>query len=112
MVDAQGFADFVDGQADVAGRECGVAGVHTRGGQLNRVSGAIQVEPGAGGGVVLVIFDAVKRDGLRAAEAIVHDDVGGDRSGGHVVHSDGLRGDGIGGEHVGGDAGGDVAVGG
>src|SRR5271155_1342897 len=112
MVDAEGFADFVDGQAHVAGRERGVAGVHARRGQLNRIGGAIQVEPSAGGGVVLVIFDAVERDRLGAGESIVHDHVGGDGAGGHVVHGDGLRGDGIGGNHRGGDAGGDVAVGG
>src|SRR5271165_1093117 len=112
MVDAEGFPDLVDRQADVAGGERGVAGIHARGGQLNRVGGAIQVEPGAGGGVVLVIFDAVKGDGLRAAEAVVHDHVGGDGAGRHVVHGDGLRGDGVGGEHRGDDAGGDVAVGG
>ena len=50
--------------------------------------------------------------GLRAGEAVVHDDVGGDGAGRNVVHGDGLRGDGIGGEHSGRHAGGDVAIGG
>src|SRR6266852_4583968 len=90
VVDAQCFADFVDGEAHVGWRESGVAGVDAWRGELHRVGGAVEVEPGAGGGVVLMIFDAEERHGLRAAEAVVDDHVGGDRAAGKDIHSDGL----------------------
>src|SRR5216683_6505865 len=104
VVDAQRFADLVDGQAHVGGGERGVAGVDARRLQLHRIRGAVEVEPRAGGGGVLVILDAEERDGLRAAEAVVHEHVGGDRAGGHDVDGDGLRVDGIGSSHVAGAA--------
>src|SRR5882724_9540023 len=105
VIDAESFAHFVDGQANVGRRKRGVAGVDSRRGQLHRVRGAIQIEPGAGGRVVLVIFDAEERDRLRAAQAVVHDHVAVGKAGGIHVDRDGLRGaDGIGGDHVGGAA--------
>ena len=102
VVDAQGFADFVDGQAHVARSERGVASVHARRGELHGIRRAVEVEPGARRGVVLVILDAEERDGARAAQAIVHDDVAVCQS--RWIHVDGdclRRADGIGAGHVG-----------
>src|SRR6266478_3617185 len=100
VVDAQRLADLVDGQAHVGGRKRGIAGVDARRLQLHWIGGAIEVEPGAGGGGVLVILDAEERNGLRAAEAVVHEHVGGDGAGGKDIDGDGLRVDGIGGGDV------------
>ena len=62
VVDAQRFADLVDGEAHVGRRERGVAGVDARRRELHGIRGAVEVEPGAGGRVVLVILDAEERD--------------------------------------------------
>src|SRR5260370_34760037 len=106
VVDAESFPDLVDGQADVAGSERGVSGVDARCGELHGIGGAVEVEPRAGGGTVLMILHAEERHRLGAAEAVVDDDVGGHGAGGQSVHGDGLRADGIGGGDVGGAAGG------
>ena len=83
MVDAESLAHFVDRQSHGGRSERGVAGVDARRGELHGIGGAVEVEPGAGSRVVLVIFDAEERDGLRAAEAVVHDHVGGDSAAGN-----------------------------
>src|SRR2546430_13362048 len=44
-------------------------------GELHRIRRTVEIEPGAGGGVVLVILDAEERHGLRSGEAVVNDDV-------------------------------------
>src|SRR5882724_108632 len=75
VIDAESFADLVDGEAHVARGERGVAGVDARRGELHGIRRAIEVEPGAGSRVVLMILDAEERDGARAAESVVHDDV-------------------------------------
>src|SRR4029077_3011274 len=67
VVDAQRFADLVDGQAHVGRRERRIPSIDARGLQLDRISCAVQVEPCAGGGGVLVILDAEEGNGLRAA---------------------------------------------
>src|SRR6267378_4930767 len=100
VVDAQRFADLVDGQAHIGGSQSRITCIDARRLQLHRIRGAVEVEPGAGGRGVLVILDAEERDGLRAAEAVVHDDVGGDAAAGNDVDRDGLRVDGIGGGNV------------
>src|SRR5712664_1452233 len=100
VVDAQRFADLVDGQAHVGGRQSRITCIDARRLQLHRIRGAVEVEPGAGGRGVLVILDAEERNGLRAAEAVVHEHVGGDGAGGKDIDGDGLRVDGIGGGDV------------
>src|SRR6266436_4715375 len=69
MIDAQCFADLVDGEAHVGRGERGVAGVDAGRGQLHGIRRAVEVEPRSGGRVVLVILDAEERARLRATEA-------------------------------------------
>ncbi len=75
------------------GTSAAFAGVHARRGQLLRIRRAVQVEPRAGGRVVLVILDAEQRHRRRAGQPVVHDHVVRRRAGRHVVHGDGLRGE-------------------
>ena len=56
--------------------------------ELHGIRGAVEVEPGAGGRVVLVILDAEERNRLRARQAVVNDDVGGDGARRNVVYGD------------------------
>jgi hypothetical protein len=55
------------------------------------VGRAVKVEPGSGGGVILVVLDAKERNRLRAGETVMHDHVVDDRPRRHVVDSDCLR---------------------
>ena len=100
LIDAQRFAHFVDGQAHVRGNERGVSGVDARRCELLRICCAVEVEPGAGGGVVLMILDAEKRNGLRAGQPSCTITSLTTVPAGHIVHGNRLRGDRIAGHNV------------